>query len=425
MPKMTSSEPDVIIIGAGLAGLCCGRRLAQCGVSFRILEGSDGVGGRVRTDIVDGFTLDRGFQIFLPSYPEARRVLEYGPLDLKQFDRGAIVRYRGTFYRVADPRSAPLAGLASIVNPVGNLRDKLRLVGYKWHLDEMKTEPDQQTERTTLDELRTVAGFSDAMIDRLFRPFLGGVFLESNLSTSSRMFRFLFPKFADGGGAIPSLGMQAIPDQIAARLPSGSLSLNAKVASIRPNEVCLANGERIQARGIVVAVEGPDAARLTNGEVPPRSGNGCTTIYFAADRSPVSGPILVLDGDRTGPINSLVVLTEASLLYAPSGKSIVSATMIGIPKSDDAEFERSVRTQLGEWYGTVVQDWKLLRIDRIPYALPDQPAGSLDPWQRPVRLHPGLYVCGDHRDNGSIDGAMTSGFRAAQAVLADLNAKLT
>ena len=421
---MTPSEPDVIVIGAGLAGLCCARRLAQCGISFRVYEASDGVGGRVRTDVVDGFRLDRGFQIFLPAYPEARRVLDYESLDLRPFDRGALVRVRGRFHRVADPRVEFLKGAASAFNPIGTIRDKLRLIGYKWRLDETKTEPANLDERTTLDELRSAGRFSDSIIDRLFRPFLGGVFLERNLATSNRMFRFLFPKFADGGGSIPALGMQAIPDQIAAGLPSDAITLNRKVESLRRNEVRLTTGEVLEPRAVVIAVEGPEAARLTNGQVPLLPGKGCTTIYFAADRSPVDGPTLVLDGDGTGPINSLVVLSQVSAAYAPPEKSLISATMIGIPSEDDGAFERSVRAHLGEWFGNQVTRWILLRIDRIPYALPDQSAGTLDPWQRPVRLTPGLYVCGDHRDNGSIDGAMTSGFRAAQAVMADLAAKV-
>jgi len=321
-----SADPDVLILGASLAGLCCGRRLAQCGVAFRILEASDGVGGRVRSDVVHGFTLDRGFQVFRPSDPEARRVLDYGPLDLKPFARGAILRTRGTFHRIG----------------------------------------------------------------------------KHSLSM---------------GATIPSLGMQTIPSQIAARLPDGSVSLNAEVASLRRNEVCLTNGEKIQVRGIVVAVDGAELARLTNEEAPTTPSLGDTTIYFAADHSPVNGPIFVMDGDRTGPINLLIVLTEASLLYAPGGKSLISATMNGVPSTKDSEFEQSVRQQLGGWYGNVVRDWKLLRIDRISNPPLDQPLVTR---LLSVRWKPGLYVCSD----GSIDEAMTSGFRTAQAVMADLSNKI-
>jgi phytoene dehydrogenase-like protein len=417
------TEPDVLIVGAGLAGLCCGRRLAGCGVPFRILEASDGVGGRVRTDLVDGFRLDRGFQIYLTAYPEGRRVLDLDALDLRPFARGALVRVGGKFHRVADPRAEPLAAARSLVNPVGTARDKLRLVPFTWDITAGKLE-DQFTkdERLTLDLLRWNGRFTDRMIDRLFRPFFGGVALDKTLATSGRFFRFVFRMFAEGPGAVPAAGMQAIPDQIAAGLPAGSVRLNAPVERVGHREVTLAGGETITARAIVVAADGPAAAKLLGDEVPDPGSNGSTTLYYAADRPPVDEPVLCLDGENRGPVNSLVVLSNAAPAYAPPGQALVSASCVGLFPESDPELGRKVRDQLTDWFGPDVAGWRLLRVYRIPHSLPDQTAGKLDPWQRPVRLRPGLYVCGDHRDNGSIDGAMTSGFRAAQAAMEDLHA---
>lgn len=418
-------EPEVLIVGAGLAGLCCGKRLAECGVTFRILEASDGVGGRVRTDAVDGFRLDRGFQVYLTAYPEGRRVLDLAALDLKPFTRGALVWINGRFRRVADPRSEPAAGL-SLFNPVGSPADKLRLVKLYWSIARGRF--DEQTakdERLTLDLLRETAGFGPRMIDRLFRPFFGGVALDRQLVTSSRFFRFVFRTFAEGPGAVPAAGMQAIPDQIAAGLPAGSVRLGAAVRNLGHREVTMAEGETLRARAVVVATEGPAAARLLGGEVPDPGSNGSTTLWYAADRPPVTEPILMLDGEGRGPVNSAVVMSNTAPGYAPPGKALIAAAVVGVPPEDDAELDRRARRQLREWYGSTVDGWRLLRVDRISHALPDQTAGRLDPWQRPVRLRPGLYVCGDHRDNGSIDGAMTSGFRAAQAAMEDLHAELT
>jgi len=418
--------PDVLIVGAGLAGLCCGKRLAECGVSFRILEAADGVGGRVRTDVVDGFRLDRGFQIYLTAYPEGRRVLDLDALDLKPFTRGALVWFRGRFHRVADPRSEPLAAPAALFNPVGTLRDKLRMVRLFWEIDRGKIERQyEKDERLTLDLLRWTGGFGPAMIDRLFRPFFGGVCLEKELATSSRFFRFVFRTFADGPGAVPALGMQAIPDQIAANLPPGSVRLGAAVERLGHREVILPGGEAVRGRAVVVATEGPAAARLIGDEVRDPGSNGGVTLYYAADHAPTAEPILMLDGEGRGPVNNVVVMSNASAAYAPPGKALVAATVVGIPADGDAELDRRARVQLGAWFGAAVARWVLLRVYRIPHALPDQTAGKLDPWQRPVRLRPGLYVCGDHRDNGSIDGAMTSGFRAAQAAMEDLSANRT
>src|SRR5436309_5125392 len=241
------TEPDVVIVGAGLAGLCCGRRLAQCGIPFRILEASDGVGGRVRTDLVDGFRLDRGFQLYLSAYPEGRRVLDLAALDLKPFVRGALVWHGGRFHRTADPRSEPLTAARSLFNPVGSPRDKLRLVRLFWEIDRGPLARQfEKDERLTLDLLRWPGRFSPAMIDRQFRPLFGGMFLERELSTSSRFFRFVFRMLADGPAAVPALGMQTIPDQIAAKLPAGAIRLGTVVERVGEREVALAGGETIR-----------------------------------------------------------------------------------------------------------------------------------------------------------------------------------
>ena len=411
------SDPDVVIVGGGLAGLACGRELARRGVAFRILEAGDGVGGRVRTDLVDGFRLDRGFQIYLTAYPEGRRVLDLPALDLKPFTRGALVRFGGKFHRVADPRSEPLGAVASLFNAVGSPLDKLKLLTlYRAVRREPPDAPG--ADRTTLAALRE-AGIGPKLIERLFRPFLGGVFLEPELATSARLFRFIFKAFAGGPGAVPALGMQAIPDQIAAGLPPGSVRLNAPVANVSDNAVTLAGGEVLRARAVVVATEAPAAARLLGGAVPDPGGHGTLTLYYAADAPPVAEPILVLDGEGVGPVNNVVVMSNASPAYAPPGRTLVAASVIGVPAEDTADTDRRARAQLTAWFGPAVAGWTLLRAYRIPHALPRQGVGALDSWQRPVRLRPGLYVCGDHRDSASIDGALTSGRRAAEAVAED------
>jgi phytoene dehydrogenase-like protein len=426
MPDPQPSPPDTLIVGAGLAGLCCARRLGECGVTFRILEASTGAGGRVRTDFVDGFRLDRGFQVYLTAYPEGRRVLDLAALDLKPFARALLVWFGGRFHRLADPRVEPLAAAKSLFSPVGSVRDKLRLVRLFWEFDRGPLERQvAHDERLTLDLLRWNGRFSTEMIDRVFRPLFGGVCLEKQLSTSSRFFRFVFRMLAEGPAAVPALGMQAIPDQIAARLPAGSVRLGARVVQFGDREVVLEGGESIRTRAVVVATEGPALMKLIGDELPDPGSNGTVTLYYAADRPPVSEPVVMLDGEGHGPVNHAAVLSNISPAYAPAGRALIAAAVVGIPIDDDAELDRRARLQLSGWFGGVALTWRLLRVYRIPHALPDQTAGKLDPWQRPVRLRPGLYVCGDHRANGTIDGAMTSGFRAAQAVMEDLNARRT
>lgn len=409
---------DVLIVGAGLAGLCCARELHRRGVRFKLLEAADGVGGRIRTDVVDGFRLDRGFQVFLTSYPEAQQVLYYPALRLKPFLPGALVRVGGKFHTLADPWRRPVAAIRSLLAPVGSFADKLRVArlrsrALKGSVADRFCDP----ETTTLEALKA-SGFSDAMIDRFFRPFLGGIFLEPELRTSSRMFQFVFRMFSRGEACLPAEGLEAIPRQLAAGLPPESIRLGVRVDKVRPDSVRLDTGEELGARAVVVATEGASAARLLGDEIPAAA-QGVTCLYFAAPRPPVEQPVLVLNGEGRGPVNNLCVPTAVAPTYGPAGASLVSATVLGTPPDDD-RLRTEVREQLAGWFGPVVNDWRHLRTYRIPYALPRQAPPALAEPERPVRWRPGVYVCGDHRDNASINGAMVSGRRAAEALSADL-----
>jgi phytoene dehydrogenase-like protein len=414
-----SRETDVLIVGAGLAGLCCARRLHLEGVPYEIFEAGDGVGGRVRTDQVEGFLLDRGFQVFAAAYPEAQRVLDYDALELQSFYPGAVVRFGDGFHRVADPWRRPLDAATGIFSPVGSLADKLR-VGTLRHraragtLEELFSRP----EETALHSLRH-RGFSDRMIDRFFRPFFGGVFLEDELATSSRMLEFVFRMFAEGPTCIPRAGMGAIPAQLAESIPDAALHLDAPVDRIEPGAITTRAGIRRTARAVVLAVEGPEAERLCGTTVESPAYLPAGAFYYAADQPPLADPVLVLDGNRTGPIQTLAVLSNVSPRYAPDGKALISVSVIG-PQVTDPTTEELVRTQARSWFGPQVSGWRLIRTYRIPRALPDQRPSILAAPGRPVRLAPGLFVCGDYRDHGSIQGAMVSGRRAAEAVLEDL-----
>jgi phytoene dehydrogenase-like protein len=410
---------DVLIIGAGLSGLCCARSLQQAGLTVLVLEASDGVGGRVRTDTVEGFRLDRGFQVFLTSYPEAARVLDYPALDLRAFEPGALVRTGGRFRPLTDPWRRPLRGIRSLLSPVGTLADKWRIARLRSRVLRGTVE-DQLAlpETTTLAALREF-GFSEAMIGQFFRPFLGGVFLERELETSSRMFRFVFRMLARGEACLPAEGMGAIPRQLASRLPPGTIRLGARAVGVGPGQVRLASGEVLESRAVVVATEGPAAAAIL-GDLPPPAFQGVTCVYFAAERSPVNEPILVLNGEGEGPVNNLCVPSVVAPSYAPPGAHLVSATVLGNPSIDDAEVVSRVREQLTGWFGPAVRSWRHLRTYRIPFALPRQVPPALAEIERPVRWAERVYVCGDHRDTASIHGAMVSGRRAAEAIREDL-----
>lgn len=409
---------DALIVGAGLSGLCCARKLQQEGLRILVLEASDRVGGRIRTDTVDGFRLDRGFQVFLTSYPEAKAILNYESLDLKPFLPGALVRFDGRFHELTDPWRRPLSAMRSLFSPIGSLADKrcvarFRSRSLRGTLEERFRDP----ETTSLQALQD-AGFSPSMIERFFRPFLGGIFLDSELRTSSRMLNFVFRMFSLGDACLPAEGMEAIPRQLATAMSPDSIRLGARVVRVDPGAVTLSTGEEIRAKYVVVAVEGREAANLL-GSTIDTTGRGTTCIYFVAPRSPISQPLLVLNGDGRGPINNLCVPTVAAPSYGPGNKSLVAVTVLGTGIHPD-RLLAEVREQLGDWFGLAVQDWRHLRTYSIPYALPAQDPPALDVPERPVRWQPGIYVCGDHRDNASIQGAMVSGRRAAEAVCKDL-----
>ena len=408
------AESPVVIVGAGVAGLCCGLHLQERKIPFRIVEASENVGGRIRTDRVNGFLLDRGFQVLLTAYPECKRMLDYHALDLHGFNSGALV-YTGTsMQRVADPMRAPLSALPGVFSSVGSLADKLRVLKLRKHVMRGSLQTVlSDAERSTLEELEEF-GFSESMIDKFFRPFFGGVFLEDDLSTSSRKFDFIFRMFSEGVAALPWKGMRAIPEQLATRLPAGSITIHKPVSQIDGQSVLLADGEKIQASKIVLAVEQPEAMRLLGREAP-RPANGTACLYFDAPKPPVHGPWLVLNGSGLGPVNNICVPSETAPSYAPKERSLVCVSTVGNPPVDDMKLESLVRQQMDGWFGPV-NDWRLLKIYRVPFGLPAQPRGALSPIAKPARVNDHVYLCGDHMDTASINGAMLSGRRAADAI---------
>jgi phytoene dehydrogenase-like protein len=306
--------------------------------------------------------------------------------------------------------------MMGLLSPIGSFSDKLRVRKLRQQvltgsLQDLYNRP----ETTTLQALRNI-GFSEGMIDRFFKPFIGGVFFDSNLGVSSRMFEFGFRMFSMGDTALPSNGMGAIPEQIAARLPEGTVRTEVWVESIQENGVTLKSGEKIKAQAVVLATEGPEAGRLLGDQERPGS-RGVTCVYFAADESPFSGPLLVLNGEGKGLINSLCSPSSVAPNYAPENKALISITIIGNPDQNDQQLESTVRAQLKDWFGPSVNGWRYLRIYRIPHALPMQVPPVSDPTSRPHQIRPGLFICGEYQNVASIQWAMVSGRRAAEAVM--------
>lgn len=416
----------VAIVGGGLAGLCCAHHLQQAGIDFTVFESTAQLGGRVQSDWVDGFLLDRGFQVLLTAYPAAQAILDYPALELRPFHPGALVRLDGRFQRFADPFRQPQHAWATAMSKIGTWSDKLRVARLKsFVLSETLEQIYQRPETTTLAALRE-RGFSEKIIQHFFKPFLGGVFLESELNTSSRMFYFVFKMFSAGQTAVPAAGMGQISKQLADRLPASAIRFNCPVRQVQADGLILENGQAVAADAVVLATPEPITRRLLG----PRSTdpshpqpmqlapseqhawNAVTCFYYAAAKSPIGEASLVLNGEGRGPINNLCVPSDVSPTYAPDGQALISVSVLG-----DLADDREVRRQLEEWFGKPVQDWRLLKSYRIDQALPQQNPPHLSPVEKSPRINDSLFCCGDFYDTASIQGAFTSAQRAAQAAV--------
>ena len=417
-----ADKHDVVIVGAGLAGLAAARELSIHGADVQVIEGADAVGGRVRSDRVDGFTLDRGFQLYNPAYPEAARVLDHEALDLRPLVRGMdIVRTnrRGrSVVRLADPRS-PLNWHASALSrAAGTVRGKASFAAYAYQVARLQGAQFDERPDEPAQVALARAGMDATLIDEVLRPFLTGVFLEPHLMTSRRFMDVVLASFVKGTPSLPSAGMQAIPEQLHHALPPGSVTLSTRVRSLGDDYVQTTEG-RFGAKVVIVAADAPSAAELLPEVDIQARGNSVTTWYHAVPRASLERPlaggrsVLTVDPQRRGPVINTVPLNYAVPSYAPEGYVLVSTSALGTDND-----EGLVRSHLQYLYGTDTSVWQLLGTYAIPYALPSMrsPLRVVGPPAAPSHDAP-VLLAGDYRATASIQGAMVSGRRAADAAL--------
>ncbi|MER8039019.1 NAD(P)/FAD-dependent oxidoreductase [Streptomyces hydrogenans] len=409
------TDVDVVVVGAGASGLACTADLVAVGLKVRLLEAGDAVGGRMRTDRIGGFTLDRGFQVFNTSYPQVKRRVDLKALRLRPFTAGLLVHTPDGPRRFTDPtrRSPGHSGGRLAVGGVSardlaalgllSARDMLEPAGW------LRRRSDATTATALAD-----AGLSADLVENVLRPFLSGVFLEDDLETSARFFHLVWRSMLRGTLSLPADGIGAVPAQLAARLPDGVLRTGVRVASLTSDGVALADGGELTARTVVVATGQSAAAGLVPGLDVPR-GRTVTTLYHAAEGSPLAEPTLLVDARRRF-LNSCV-LTEVQPGFSDDGRALVSTSVLGSPGPAEVA---EVETALAEAYGTDVSAWEAVHRVTVHDALPAMPPPLA--LTRTTRFGPGRYVCGDHRATGSLQGALASGTRAAREVLADLRA---
>lgn len=420
---MTTKRVEAGIVGGGLSGLAAAMVLRRAGVDAQVFEASDRPGGRVRTDERGGFLLDRGFQVYLEAYPEGRRLLDLDALDLRPFETGAIVRRGGRFHRVADPLRRPDLVLETVRSGVGSPLDKLKVLALRKRAVGCTTrELWERGESTALDALRRI-GFSGSIIDAFFRPWLGGIFLDRGLEVSSRAMDYVVRMMAKGGVCLPARGMESIPRQMAAEVGADAIHCGRAAERIEDGRVVFADGSAVESDLVVCAVEAPAAARLLGRPSIDGGARGVSCVYFAADESPLEEPWLVLNGEDNALVNNLVVPSDVAPDYAPSGRALVSATVLDDRGLQGAALAREVQEELEGWYGDAVLRWEYLDAYRIPHAQPDQGVGfrSRRPFARRANGKL-LAMAGDHCEAASIQGALLSGRRAAEWILANKEA---
>lgn len=421
----------IVIVGAGLAGLSCAKCLVREGYRVLVLEGSDAVGGRVRTDVTEeGYRLDRGFQVLFTAYPAVQRLLDVDALKQRKFDPGAILIKDGKRYEVADPLREPESLVADLLNPLISTADKLRVVRLRLDVGGLSTadifsgkgEPGGHDESTEA-YLRQFGFAEDGFINNFARPFYGGIFLDRSLGTSARMFQFTFKMLAAGSTILPAEGMQSIPEQLASALPEGSIRCNARVSELvlhegKVREVRLANGEMIEAEQVVVATESPVAEKLTGLSLPTQP-VGSVCVYFAGDEQLYSQRKILLNANADAFVNNAVLLTNIAPSYAPPRKHLLSATVPGNPDDDDELIAERCRREIAGWFPEHdFSRWRVMGVYRIPFSQFAQRPGIYE--ELPGNRTPieGLYLAGEYTKSSSIQGAMHSGEHAAKEIIA-------
>ncbi|MFE7772408.1 FAD-dependent oxidoreductase [Streptomyces sp. NPDC057445] len=418
----SARHADVVIVGAGVAGLSAAHRLTSAGVTVSVLEAEPRVGGRMATERVDGFRLDRIGQLLSTSYPELRRTPGLGDLELRTFSPGVLVHSEGRHHR-AGVRHAPRGvggaltaarALASAPRtPLGEAFDQARLAAA---LGRLAATPSRRLlgrpELPALEALHT-RGFPARSVNGFLHPLLSALLLDPELSGSSRCADLALRGFVRGRLCVPAGGAAALPERLAEALPPGTVHTGVRVTDASISSVTTEEFGRISCRSLLLATGARSAAELLPGLRVPAH-HPVTVLHHAAPATPLREPALLLDADRSGPVSHTAVMSEVDPSRAPHGRALITSTVLGRPPADP---DRRVRAHLAALYGSPTDDWELLAVHHEPEAVPATPTPH-DP-RRAVRVLAGLYVCGDHRDTSTVQGALFSGRRAAHAILRD------
>ncbi|WP_339865212.1 NAD(P)/FAD-dependent oxidoreductase [uncultured Algoriphagus sp.] len=408
------TEQNIYIIGAGVSGLVAAIELENAGYAPVILESSDGIGGRMKTDEVDGFLLDHGFQVLLTAYPEAKKYLDFSALNLKYFEPGAVIFGSKQTFIISDPLRNPLKVVSMAFSHVGSFLDKVKMFNLTQMLknkriEEIFAEPSVPTHEYLLDY-----GFTDQFISNFFKPFFRGIFLEKDLNTSSRMFEFVFKMFSQGMGAVPEKGIIQIPNMLRQQLKSTKIIFGSKVTAIQGTEIQLEGGEVIHADRLIIATQPDKFMKQLEGQfAKPKS---VITLYFSLHKSFMSRAMLGLVPRENHLINNLVFMSDVSAAYATNGRALLSVSILD-SELKEKELIKNVQSELESLTRINAEYFKFVKSYYITYAIPtvDDMKNSIPFTECKIADH--VFLAGDYLLNGSINAAMASGRIAAEAVV--------
>lgn len=405
-------ETKTVIIGAGVAGLTAAIELEKKGYKPVILEATDRVGGRVKTDFIDGYQLDHGFQVLLTAYPEVQRYLNLNDLNLHYFKPGARIFSNDAQTLFVDPLRQPSKLWAAVVSSAATLSDKWKIFRLSTSLkrktlDQIFNAPSE----TTLNYL-TQYGFSNQVITQFFKPFFSGIFLESELKTSSRLFEFIFKMFSEGYAAVPQNGMQEIPNHLLKQLRNSNIHYNCMVNSVENRKVSTTSGD-FDFDQLIIATD-------PSGILPGRKKkaleyHSTVNLYFAIDQELGDEYIGLFSDSKL--INNISFMNRVASKYAPEGTTLLSVSVVGLPKIANEKLTEGVREELMSYFNSSAEDIKFIKLFEIRYALPEVEQPGLDPKGDEMNIGENIFLAGDYLLGGSLNAAMRSGRIAAEKVM--------
>ena len=409
---MDHKSASIHIIGAGISGLTAAKTLQAKGYKPTIIEATERAGGRVKTDIVNGYQLDHGFQVLLTAYPAAQKHLDYTQLSLQQLLPGAIVFVNGKKQVIGDPKRHLSLLWPTLMAQIGSVGDKFKILKLDNALKQKTIESIFEEEEQTTQAFLQGFGFSDRIINRFFKPFFSGIFLEPHLATSSRMFQFVYKMFGQGYAALPKAGIEAIPHQMAQELTACDWQYNTRVASVQPGKVVLNEGNEASSDYTIIATE-------ASGLVPNLAGQqtewkSCDTLYFECSKRAFEQPFIGLIAEEEALVNNIFYHTSVASSQKGSNE-LLSVTIVKPHQLDEAALVAQVRNELTKYCGIEVGE--MLKRYTIRKALPNLNSLQYSLAASATKLTDGVYLAGDTLLNGSLNAAMEAGEQAAIGVI--------